>query len=152
MTVEIIEYNPELKENFKKLNLEWISYYFEVEEHDIEQLEHPESYILEKGGAIYFAKYGEEVIGTVALVRESDTRYELAKMAVKPNFKGIGAGEKLGKHLINEAKKRGCTYLFLESNQRLTPALSLYKKLGFVEVPIGETPYSRADYKAEMYL
>ncbi|HYK76864.1 MAG TPA: hypothetical protein VEV16_07800 [Daejeonella sp.] len=57
----------------------------------------------------------------------------------------------LGEYLIFEAKKLGCTYLFLESNQKLGPALSLYKKLGFIETPIGNTPYSRADYKAEMY-
>ena len=25
-------------------------------------------------------------------------------------------------------------------------------KLGFVEIPVGETLYSRANYKAEMYL
>jgi ribosomal protein S18 acetylase RimI-like enzyme len=75
----------------------------------------------------------------------------MAKMAVKPAFRGLGAGAKLGRHLIKEAKKMGCTRLFLESNRELTPALTLYKKLGFVEVPIGETLYSRANYKAEMY-
>lgn len=114
-------------------------------------MENPENYILDKGGKIFFARYGNEIIGTVALIKCSETVYEMAKMAVKPAFRGLGAGEKLGIHLIEAAKKAGCARLFLESNRQLTPALTLYKKLGFVEVPIGETLYSRANYKAEMY-
>lgn len=152
MEVEIIDYSPELKQQFTEMNLEWISHYFKVEAHDIEQLEHPEKYILADGGKIYFAQYNEQIIGTVALIKVDETSYEMAKMAVRPQFKGMGAGEKLGKHLIEQAKRLGCKYLFLESNQKLTPALTLYKKLGFVEVPIGETPYERADFKAEMWL
>ena len=152
MQVEIIDYQPQYKQAFTEMNIEWISHFFTVEPHDIEQLENPDEYILSKGGKIFFAKYGEDIIGTVALVKVSETSYEMAKMAVRPQYKGMGAGEKLGLHLIEEAKNLGCTYLFLESNQSLTPALTLYKKLGFVEVPVGETPYARANYKAEMYL
>lgn len=152
MEVEIIDYSPEFREQFTAMNLEWISHYFKVEPHDLEQLENPEVYILSKGGRIYFAQYDNEIIGTIALIKVNETTYEMAKMAVRPQFKGIGAGEMLGKHLIEQAKILGCKYLFLESNQILTPALTLYKKLGFVEVPIGETPYKRADFKAEMWL
>ena len=151
MEVKIIDFKPELRRDFRDLNVEWISHYFAVEPHDLEQLENPEEYILEKGGQIFFARYGDEIIGTVALIKCTETVYEMAKMAVKPAFRGLGAGEKLGRHLIKEAKKAGCTLLFLESNRELTPALQLYKKLGFTEVPIGETLYSRANYKAEMY-
>lgn len=152
MQVEIIEYENRYKEDFKRLNEEWINQYFALESEDLEQLNHPEANILNKGGRIFMARYGEEIIGTVTLKKHADTQYELAKMAVSPKFQGIGAGKMLGEHLIAEAKKLGCTYLFLESNQKLGPALNLYKKLGFIEVPIGETPYNRADYKAEMYL
>ena len=67
-------------------------------------------------------------------------------------FKSISILTKHIGKVIEEARSLGCTYLFLESNQRLTPALNIYKSLGFVEVPIGETPYARADFKAEMYL
>ncbi|MDB5226951.1 MAG: family N-acetyltransferase [Bacteroidota bacterium] len=152
MSLEIIDYHPELREHFTALNIEWISTYFIVEPHDREQLEDPEEYILSKGGRIFFAEYENKIIGTVAMIKISDTTYELAKMAVSPAYRGLGAGLKLGEHVIAEAKKLGCTYLFLESNQKLTPALTLYKKLGFIEVPVGDTPYERANYKGEMYL
>ena len=151
MEVQIIDYEPQYRQEFAEMNIEWISQYFTIEPHDLEQLENPEDYILSKGGRIFFARYGDEIIGTVALIKVSETVYEMAKMAVKPTFQGLGAGEKLGRHLIEAAKKAGCTRLFLESNRQLTPALQLYKKLGFTEVPIGETLYSRANYKAEMY-
>ncbi len=150
--MEIITYTPQYKEDFKRLNVEWISTYFNLEPHDLEQLDDPEGYILSKGGKIFFAKKDDDIIGTCALVKVSETSYELVKMGVSPQFQGLGAGKKLMTRVIEEARNLGCTYLFLESNQRLVPALTMYKSLGFVEVPIGETPYARADFKAEMYL
>ena len=151
-TVEIIDYTPQYKEDFKRLNVEWISTYFTIEAKDLEQLDDPEGYILSKGGKIFFAKKGNDIIGTCALIKKSETTYELAKMGVSPQYQGFGAGKKLGQKVIEAAKQLGCTYLFLESNQKLIPALTMYKALGFVEIPMGETPYARADFKAEMYL
>ncbi len=107
---------------------------------------------MSQGGKIFFAQHDAAIIGTCALIKVSETTYELAKMGVSPQYQGLGAGKKLVRRVIDEARSLGCTYLFLESNQRLTPALNIYKSLGFVEVPIGETPYTRADFKAEIYL
>jgi putative acetyltransferase len=151
-TVEIIDYTPQYKEDFKRLNVEWISAYFTLEAHELEMLDNPEGYILSKGGKIFFAKKGDDIIGTCAIIKLSETTYELVKMGVSPQYQGLGAGKKLGLRAIEVAKELGCTYLFLESNQKLTPALTMYKALGFVEVPMGETPYVRADFKGEMYL
>ena len=151
MDMVIIDYEPQFKDDFKRLNMEWISKYFELEAPDLQHLDHPEKYILSKGGKIYLAKLGDKIIGTITLKKESDTVYELSKMAVSPEYQGRGAAKMLAEHLISEAKKLGCQMLFLESNQKLIPALNLYKKLGFVEVPLAESPYSRADYRAEMH-
>ncbi|MBL7813516.1 MAG: GNAT family N-acetyltransferase [Saprospiraceae bacterium] len=149
--MEIIDYTPQYKEDFKRLNVEWISTYFTIEPHDLEQLDDPEGYILSKGGKIFFAKIEEAIIGTCALIKVSDTSYELAKMGVSPQYQGLGAGKKLCLRVIEAAKDLGCKHLFLESNKRLTPALAMYKALGFNEVPIGDTPYARADFRAEMF-
>ncbi len=150
--MEIVDYTPQYKEDFKRLNVEWISTYFTLEPHDLAQLDDPEGYILSHGGKIFFAKKDDVIIGTCALIKVSHTSYELAKMGVSPLYQGLGAGKKLVSKVIEEAKKLGCTYLFLESNQRLRTALNIYKSSGFVEVTIGETRYARADFKAEMYL
>lgn len=151
MQVQIIDYQPIYKENFKQLNVEWIEKYFTVEPHDLDQLDDPEGYIISQGGKILLAQLGNSIVGTCALIKTGDTSYELAKMAVSPQHQGLGIGKKLCQQAINEAQKLGATYLYLESNQKLTPALTLYKSLGFVEVPIGDTPFARANFKAEMY-
>jgi len=151
MKVEIIDFEPQYRADFKQLNIAWIVDHFAIEPHDLEQLEHPESDIIANGGRIFFAKIAEEIVGTVALVKVAESSYEMAKMAVKPTHKGLGIGEKLGRHLITIAQELGATYLFLESNQKLIPALNLYKKLGFVEVTMGQTSYARANFKAEIY-
>ena len=151
MDFEIIEFQPQFKEDFKRLNMEWISKYFVPEAPDLQQLDQPEEFILSKGGKIYLAKLGDKIIGTITLKKESDTVDELSKMAVSPEYQGRGTAKLLAQHLIDEAQKLGCEMLFLESNQKLIPALNLYKKLGFVEVPLTGSPYSRANYPGEMH-
>jgi putative acetyltransferase len=150
MDIEIIEYQPEFREDFKNLNIEWISKYFKLEDPDIQQLNDPEKYIIAKGGKIWLARLGTQIIGTITLKKETEFIYELSKMAVSPDYQGRGAARMLAEHLINEAKNMGAKVLFLESNRKLTPALNLYRKLGFNEVPVHESPYLRADFRAEM--
>ena len=149
--IELIPYQAEYLPDYISLNLEWIRHYFKVEPHDIEQLEQAQENILDKGGQIYFARCGKEIVGTVALIKDSDHVFELAKMAVRPDQQGKGIGELLGRHVIAEAQRLGAKFLYLVSNQSLTPALTLYAKLGFVEVPVGASLYERANYKAEMH-
>ncbi|HYK76865.1 MAG TPA: hypothetical protein VEV16_07805 [Daejeonella sp.] len=81
MEIEIIEYEDRYKEDFKRLNEEWITQYFALEPEDFEQLNHPEKNIINQGGRIFFARYGEEIIGTVTLKKHTDTQFELAKMS-----------------------------------------------------------------------
>ena len=74
-----------------------------------------------------------------------DYDYELAKMGVHPEFHGQGIGYLLGKAVIEKARSLGATTLYLESNTKLTPALNLYRKLGFQEVQAHESPYERSN-------
>jgi hypothetical protein len=61
--VEIIEYNEEHHADFRKLNLEWLEKYDLVESHDLMVLDDPRGTILNKGGFIWLAKEGNEIIG-----------------------------------------------------------------------------------------
>jgi len=145
-------FKKEYAEDFKRLNLEWIEKYFEVENHDLEQLSNPREYIIEKGGEILYIMYENAVVGVCALVRTRENEFELAKMAVSPGFQGKQIGYKLGLYTIETARSMGAKKIWLESNRILGPAISLYKKLGFYEVPLTVTPYLRADIKMEMVL
>lgn len=137
---------------FRDLNLEWITRFFEVEPSDQRVLNDPMSYIIDKGGSIMMAMLGEEIIGTCALVKVNDKLYELAKMAVTPRAQGRNAGYLLGKAVIEKAKAIGAEKVFLLTNSGLHPALSLYRKLGFADVPLGNAEYKRSDVRMEMVL
>ena len=95
--VIIKEYEPAFANAYKQLNLEWIKQYFVVEQHDREQLDNPDEYIISKGGYILFALYDKEVVGTCALIRTGEKEFEMAKMAVSPLFQGKKIGKILGR-------------------------------------------------------
>jgi len=147
MQVKIIDYTPEYKTAFKALNEEWISAYFTMEETDYKALDHPEEYILNKGGQIIVALYNDEPVGVCALIKMDDPDYdfELAKMAVSPKMQGKSIGFLLGQTILEKAKAAGGTNVYLESNTVLKPAIKLYQKLGFEKIAGRATPYERCD-------
>lgn len=145
--LRVVPFAPELREHFYRLNAEWLSKYFYIEQVDHEVLSNPERTILEPGGAIFFALLGDEVVGTGALLQESPGVFELTKMAVTERHQGLGIGRKVLEAAIAEFRRRGGHELFLESNSRLAPALRLYESMGF-ELQPGTRPgshYQRAD-------
>ncbi|MEW5923438.1 MAG: GNAT family N-acetyltransferase, partial [Candidatus Zixiibacteriota bacterium] len=130
--VGIIEFEPALAKYFKSLNYEWLQKYHKVEPTDKKLLEDPEGQIISKGGAVIFARLDNETVGTGALIKHDDSTYEIAKMAVAEKWRGRQAGNKLTTTLIDRARKAGAERIFLETSPNMIPAISLYKKLGFV--------------------
>jgi GNAT superfamily N-acetyltransferase len=87
------------------------------------------------------------------LIRLDAEKAELAKMAVSEEARGKQVGLLLGESIIARARDRGFLVVLLESNRKLTPAISLYRKLGFVEKPFPHRSlYSRADIYMELIL
>jgi mannose-6-phosphate isomerase-like protein (cupin superfamily)/N-acetylglutamate synthase-like GNAT family acetyltransferase len=150
--IEIINYSDDLKEHIKTLNVEWLTKYFKVEPNDEVQLSNPKEEILDKGGSIYYAKHNNEIVGTVSLLKIDDTYYELGKMAVTEHAKGLGIGKLMIEHMIAVATQMGIKRLVLYSNTSLSPAIHLYEKYGFIEVPIDPGHYERANIKMEKTL
>lgn len=150
--VSIVDYKPEYRKAFKDLNEEWITENFKMEESDHKALDHPEEYIIDPGGHIFIALYDSEAIGACALIKMDDHKFEMAKMAVSPKAKGKGIGTLLGQACIDKAKELGADTLFLESNTKLKPAISLYRKLGFEKITGPPSPYERANIQMELKL
>lgn len=146
-SIKIVDYETQYREAFKSINQEWIDKYFKMEEADYKSLDFPEKNIIDKGGHILIALCNEAPVGACALMKMNHPKYdyELSKMGVKPNFQGKGIGWQLGKAIVEKAKSLDAKNLYLESNTILTPALNLYKKLGFVEVTGDSTPYQRSN-------
>ncbi len=146
--IEIITYQDEHQPWFEKFNRDWIEQYFWMEPIDVQVLQHPQEHILLPGGKILMALYNKEVAGTVALKFVEKGVYEFTKMAVTDKFQGKKIGYALSIAAIDKAKQLNASKIILYSNTRLETAISLYKKLGFKEVPL-DGPYKRSDIKME---
>ncbi|KQR70207.1 bifunctional helix-turn-helix transcriptional regulator/GNAT family N-acetyltransferase [Pedobacter sp. Leaf176] len=145
--VRITAFKPEHASAFRKLNEQWISSYFKMEEADHRSLDNPQEYILDKGGHILVALLNNEVVGVCALIVMNDGEhdFELAKMAVAPSAQGKSIGWLLGQAALDKAATLGATKIYLESNTILKPAINLYYKLGFQKIAGHPTPYERCN-------
>ncbi|MFH6956973.1 GNAT family N-acetyltransferase [Flavobacterium aquidurense] len=150
--VQIVPFEAKYLDAFRSLNTQWISTYFEMEEADYKALDHPDEYILNKGGKILVALYRNEPVGVCALIKMNDSDYdfEMAKMAVSPQAQGKNIGFLLGQAIINSARASGASKIYLESNTILKPAINLYYKLGFQKVFGLATPYKRCNIQMEL--
>ncbi len=145
--IQLVPYTAEYRQIFKQLNEAWIRQYFKMEDKDYESLDQPKESILDKGGHIIVALLNGRPVGVCALIKSETSKYpyELAKMGVAPEARGLGIGYRLGLAIIENAKELGAKSLFLESNTILEPAISLYRKLGFKEIQGYTSPYERSN-------
>jgi len=149
--LEITDFQTEHQPWFEKLNRAWIEQYFWMEAVDYEVLQHPQEHIILPGGAILMALYEGNVVGTVALRRVSSDVYEFTKMAVDDAYQGKKIGKALALSALQRAKALGARKVILYSNTKLTNAIALYRKIGFLPVPL-DGPYKRSDIKMELSL
>jgi len=151
--IHIVPYEKRYAPYFKELNLVWLEEYFSVEDIDREVLEHPEERVLAPGGMIFFALHDTEPVGTTAVVQHGHGVYELSKLAVKEDVKRKGVGRMLIEEAVQWAKVHDGTYLFLESNSILEPAIRLYENAGFKHEQLDAgSHYSRTNLRMGMNL
>jgi N-acetylglutamate synthase-like GNAT family acetyltransferase len=150
--VQILDFETQHATRFRELNEEWITRYFRLEDADRQSLGNPQEYILSKGGHILMAAYQGEIVGTCALINDGEGVFELAKMAVTPKAQGLKIGKLLGEAAVRKARAAGASKVYLVSNRKLDTALNLYRRLGFVEVPMPPSIYERADIRMELAL
>ena len=147
--VHIETYAPQYKNDFVRLNREWIETYFKIEASDIETFSHVDE-IVEQGGQIFLAIDNGEVVGCCALKhhKEADS-YELARMAVSPHHQGKHIGHLLGEAVMKYAKTHGVNRIYLEGNTRMKASIALYRSLGFVEIHLRGNAYEHCDMLME---
>ena len=151
--IEIVDYRPEHAKAWHDLNVAWISEIFIVEEEDSNVLTDPKKYLLDTGGAIIIALFNGEPVGTCALKRINIDLVEMCKMTVARHMRGRNIGRMLGEAIIEKASQIGASTIELYSNRRGSEvAIEMYRKLGFVEVPLTGAVYARADIKMQMML
>ena len=126
-----INYLPEIKdliiEYTKFLNRDLSFQSLEEELKDLEKK------YTGKEGYILALLIDEKVMGCVAYHRLSDSICEMKRLYVKPELRGVKAGEQLVKRIIDVAKENGFSEMVLDTIEPLKAAIHLYKKMGFTE-------------------
>lgn len=150
-TVKIIEYEDKYQPQFKQLNLEWLERFNLLEDRDLVALDSPREAIMDHGGVIYLAKIDNQIIGSAAVIYEHG-EYELAKMAVDQAHRGKGISKILLDKCLGFVREKGAAKILLYSNSQLTTALALYKRYGFKDVVLENSPFETADVKMELTL
>ena len=149
--MKIVSFHQKYAQAFYELNIEWLETYFYVEDFDKEVLSNPKQYIIDPGGHIFFLLEGDVVLGTVALMKADAGVFELTKMAVLKTMRGRKIGQKLMQHCIDFAVNNGFKKIFLYSNTKLENAIYIYRKYGFIEIPVEkDSPYERSNIKMEL--
>ena len=150
--IRIIDWQPTFQDDWKNLNIAWISSDYEVEQFDLDTLNYPEKYFINDGGAVLLAQRVSdgEILGTVALQPFGDGVLELAKMTVAEGARGLKIGELLGVAALERARQLGAKRVFLLSNTKAYQAINLYFKLGFRCVALENTDFKRANIQMEI--
>jgi ribosomal protein S18 acetylase RimI-like enzyme len=89
----------------------------------------------------YVAVRGTELLGFVRLLRHPAgdvprAGHWLYSLAVRTRYRGMGIGEKLVRHVLDQAASEGAPELLLTVFEDNSPARALYEKIGFERVTI----------------
>ncbi|MDB3997691.1 GNAT family N-acetyltransferase [Flavobacteriaceae bacterium] len=149
--LHFILFETEHSKEFKALNIEWLESFFVVEPYDELVLSNPIDQIITPGGFIFMASLNGEIIGTFAFIKKEEGVYEFSKMAVTPKQRGKGFGNQIVRFVIRFAEQHHWEKLILYSSTKLENSIHLYRKYGFIEVPIDpDIKYARGNIKMEI--
>ena len=93
-------------------------------------------------GNFWIAKIDDKIVGTISLLDIGDRKGALRKMFVDKHYRGkeFGVGQKLLNTLVDWARDKGFTEIFLGTTEKFTRAQRFYEKNGFKEIDKQELP------------
>lgn len=148
----IEEWQEQYRQDFISLSIDWLRKYVSVEPIDLEMLNDPEGHIFSRGGMVFFARIDNETVGTVAMIPRDNHVFELAKLAVAEQYRGLRVGQQLMERCIAFAEACEAKKIILFTTDVLVPAVNLYRRFGFIEVALTDNKYEEADMRMELTL
>lgn len=95
----------------------------------------PGEYSLDNGGTLLLAYINGFPVGVVALRHISNEICEMKRLYVKKEVRRRGIGKYLSIALMERARELGYKKMRLDTLHSMVSAISLYKSLGFYEIP-----------------
>ena len=133
--MKIVSYSPVYHQAFVQLNTEWLTRFYYIEPFDQYAMDHVDE-LIAQGAMAYFALDDNgEVLATCMAMPLEGTTWEICKLAAKNQYTGTGAGSAVLQAALRYAESHGAQKEVLITCSGLKPAIHLYKKLGFYEVP-----------------
>lgn len=144
--ITIETFRPDHAAAWRSLNEDWLvagGYVLEAKDQLV--LGDPQGAILSKGGHIFIAEQDGTPVGCCSLMAMDDGGFEVGKMAVLEQARGLNLGHRLLEACETAARAAGAPRLYLETNTAQTHAIALYRRFGFTDLPPRPSPYARAD-------
>jgi len=133
--IEIVPFQMGYFDAWRGMSLDWLMEYDLLEPEDFHLLDHPYETAVNAGGEIYIALLDGIPAGTVSLLPVGEGVWEIAKLTVRKEYRRRGVADRLMEAAIFGIRQRSGKTALLFTNSRLEPAIALYSKWGFAEVP-----------------
>ncbi len=111
------------------LNIDLSFQHFEEELKELAVMYGPPS------GGVILAKKDDEYVGCIAIRKINDMIAELKRMYIIPSMQKQGLGQSLLNEALGLARELNYEKIRLDTLSSMTPAMNLYKRNGFYEIP-----------------
>lgn len=137
---------PEDQDVARQLILEGLGEHFgHIDLSQNPDLDDIEANYIGAGHSFVIAEKDRQIVGTGALLSESEDTGRIARVSVTPGLRGLGIGRSIVAHLLEVGRRLGKRQIVVETNCDWYPAINLYKHCGFHE-------YDRDDESVHMCL
>lgn len=147
--MKIIAYEKRYKKDFVALNTAWLERFYTVEPYDRDMMDRAEE-LIDGGGMVYFAVEEGHVLATCMTIPLTGDTWEMCKLAAAGQYTGTGAGSAVFQACMQYAIAHGAKKLSLISCRALKPAIHIYEKFGFYEVPLNKAFWGAEKADIEM--
>ena len=93
-----------------------------------------DTYIASGDGYFWVATVDGSVAGCIGVLRLAGPDFELRRMYMRPECRGMGIAQRLLECLLDWSSANGVRCLYLETNARWTTAHHIYEKHGFAPI------------------
>lgn len=127
----------EVQGRFCKIKYRMAGRFYTVEPFDQDMMDRVDE-LIQNGAMVYLALENESVLAVCMTMPLSGDIWEMCKLAAAGQYTGTGAGSRVFKACMDYAIANGAKKLSLISCRALKPAIHIYEKFGFREVPLNK--------------